>query len=227
MLQKIKKRQNECKWSDKQTLDIINNSFQLPTDDYCTDLNNQKETLGELLSKNQSDYNNLIDEKNKMIKNINYQLLDLDIFKNEIKDQFNELNDTENKKITLIVNDAEKKRLDDVKKFRIAEKNVDNYISSLEKSNRIIENKISGITDEIDTQLTENNKLELNIETNKLLINTTNTSEIIKSNHQILLNKLSKNKTLFYMSIIGIIIILCFIIYLSYKIYYKIKNKKT
>ena len=225
-LQKIKNRQNECKWSDKQTLDIINNSFQLPTDDYCTDLNNQKETLSELLTKNQSDYNNLIDEKNKIIKNINYQLLDLDIFKNEIKDQFNELNDNENKKITLIFKNAEKERADNVKKFRIAEKNVDNYISSLEKSNRIIENKISGITDEIDTQLTENNKLELNIETNKLLINTKNTSEIIKSNHIILLSKLSKTKTLFYMGIIAIIIILCFIIYLSYKIYYKIKNRK-
>ena len=152
-------------------------------------------------------------------------MLDLDIFKNEIKDQFNELNDNENKKLTLIVNDIEKIRLDDLKKFRIAEKNVDNYISSLEKSNRIIENKISGITDEIDTQLTQNNKLELNIQTNKLLINSNDTSEIIKSNYVIVLAKLSRTKTLFYMAIIGIIILICFIMYLSYKIYYKIKNR--
>ena len=223
-LQNIKNKQTECKWTNTQTANIVSNSFKPPTDEYCTDLNIQKETLGDILSKSTQDYQNIMNDKNNMLKDINYQLLDLDLFKNDIKDQFSTLNDTEKQKITLIVNDAEKLRLDNLDKFRQSETNVNNYINTLTTSNRSIENEISGITEDIDTQLTENNKLELNIQTNQLLTSKKDTNEIIKTNKEILLNKLSNTKKDFYVGIFGIIILIFFILFMSYKIYYKIKK---
>ena len=220
-LKNIKNKQTECKWTNLQTANIIGNTFKPPSDEYCSNMNSEKEELGDILSKSTEEYNNIINEKNNIIKDINYQLLDLDLFKNDIKDQFNTLNDTEKQKITLIVNDAEKLRLDNLDKFRQSETNVNNYIDTLTTSNRSIENEISGITQDIDTQLTENNKLELSLETNQLKTSKKDTNEIIKTNKEILLNKLSNSKKDFYIGIFGIIILVFFILFMSYKIYYK------
>ena len=223
-LKNIKDKQTECKWTDLQTANIVSNTFKPPTDEYCSNINTEKETLSEILSAGREDYQNLINEKNNIIKDINYQLLDLDLFKNDIKDQFDTLNETEKQKITLIVNDAEKLRLDNLDKFRQSEINVNDYINKLTTSNRSIENEISGITQDIDTQLTENNQLELNIETNQLKTSKNDTNEIIKTNKEILSNKLSNSKRDFYIGIFGIIILLSFILFMSYRIYYKIKH---
>ena len=92
-------------------IQIISKIFKLPSDEYCNDLDIEKQTLEELLTKSQSEYSNMINEKNKIIADINYQLLDFDIFKNEIKDQFDQLNNSEKEKLTLMVNDTEKLRI--------------------------------------------------------------------------------------------------------------------
>jgi hypothetical protein len=220
-VEKIKNKQAECKWTDDLTYRIISRNYTKPTDAFCADLNTQTEALQSMLGKQGSNYFKLFKQKNNMIKTINYNLVKINNFKNDIQNEFNVLNEKEKVELNKIVEQTERERLDMLEQFRKAEIDVMDYIKYLADSNRDMENEIRGLIGDIDNKLNKNNKLELDISMNSSNAKPDDLQEIINSNGSVLDNQIYYKRNEFMLTITVLLILFIFSGYMMYQTYLK------
>ncbi len=220
-VEKIKNKQAECKWTDDLTYRIISRNYTKPTDAFCADLNTQTEALQSMLGKQGSNYFKLFKQKNNMIKTINYNLVKINNFKNDIEAEFKDLNEKEKVELNKIVEQTERERLDMLEQFRKAEIDVMDYIKYLADSNRDMENEIKGLIGDIDNKLNKNNKLELDISMNSSNAKPDDLQEIINSNGSVLDNQIYYKRNEFMLTITVLLILFIFSGYMMYQTYLK------
>lgn len=220
-IEKIKNKQAECKWTDDLTYRIISRNYTKPTDVFCNDLNIQTEALKNMLEKKGGDYFKLFKQKNDMIKSINYNLVKINNFKNDIEAEFKDLNEKEKFELNKIVEQTETERLAMLEQFRKAEIDVMDYMKYLADSNRDTENEIKGLIGDIDNKLNKNNKLELDISMNSSNAKPDDLQEIINSNDSVLDNQIYYKRNEFMLTITVLLILFIFSGYMMYQTYLK------
>jgi hypothetical protein len=166
-------------------------------------------------------YFKIFNQKNNEIRNINFNLVKINLFKNDIEVSFKDLNEKEKLELNKIVEMVEKERLDMLQQFRKAEIDVIDYIKFLADSNNSMENEIKGLSEDIDGKLNQNNKLELDISINSSNAKSDDLEEIIKSNESVIDNQIYYKRNEFLLMIIVLIILIIFIGIMSYKAYLK------
>jgi len=224
---KIKADQKECNWNDDQVNKIIARRFVEPSDDYCKNLRGKLEEMGGRGSNNEVLIGEIGDIKNKMdsniteIENINYQLAELELFKTDVNDMFNNLILEEKKELEEEINKEEEERLTSMSEFRKYENEMNAFIKELSSGNLKLEQKISGMIEEIDMDLHENNNIELNLLKNNDYSEKGNKAvkTIVDENLGLLKNKLATARNDYYISILMIVILGLFIIYVGYETY--------
>lgn len=220
-VEKIKNKQVECKWSDDLTYRILSRNYTQPTAEFCENIKTQVDLLQKTLYTTKGGYSKLFNQKNKNIKNINYNLAKINAFKNDIEASFIDLNEKESLELNKIVEMVEKERLDVLQQFRKAEIDVMDYIKYLADSNSSMENEIKGLMGDIDGKLNQNNKLELDISINSSNAKSDDLEEIIKSNESVIDNQIYYKRNEFILIISILIILIIFIGIMSYKAYLK------
>ena len=173
-----------------------------------------EDTLKEALSMNRDEILSLIDTKNTMLRDINYQILELQSYRNEIKDQFDIINEKEKKEILILSGKAEKDRIKNMSDYKKAEKKTNSFIEYLAKSNKKLESQIGNLTTSIDTKLQINDKIESQIENNKKNVQSEDQSEVIKVNQSLVESEATSMKNEFFIAIIIIVVTILFILYL-------------
>ncbi len=217
----IMNEQQKCNWTNTQTYKIISNTFEVPSPEYCKKLQENEDTIRDALSSNREEILKLIDEKNAMIKDINYQMVELQLFRNEINDSFSILNETEKKELLLLSDNEEKNRIKNMDSYRKYSKDINSFISYLSTSNKELERQISNSSKDIDVKLQINNKLEQEIDYNKKSTLSEEDSEIIDVNQKLITSQVSSIKTTFYLELGVIIISILVILYIGYRTYHK------
>jgi hypothetical protein len=217
----IMNEQQKCNWTNTQTYKIISNTFGVPSPEYCKKLQESEDTIRDALSSNREEILKLIDEKNAMIKDINYQMIELQLFRNEINDSFSILNEAEKKELLLLSDNEEKNRIKNMDSYRKYSKDINSFISYLSTSNKELESQISNSSKDIDVKLQINNKLEQEIDYNTKSTLSEEDSEIIDVNEKLITSQVSSIKTTFYLQLGVIIISILFILYIGYRTYHK------
>jgi len=217
----IMNTQNQCNWTDTQTANILLHRYEIPSPDYCKKLQKTEDTIKEALSMSRDEIISIIETKNVILRDINYQILELQSYRNEIKDQFDILNEKEKTEILILSQKAEKDRVTYMDDYKKAENETNSFIESLAKSNKNLETQIGNLTTSIDTKLQINDKLESQIENNIKNVQTDDQNEIINVNKSLVESQVSTMKNEFFIAIIIICVTILFILYLGYKTYNK------
>jgi hypothetical protein len=220
-VEKIKNKQTECKWTDDLTFRVLSRNYVQPTSAFCEDLNTQVNSLKEMLGTRRGGFFKLFNQKNNEIRNINYTLAKINVFKNDIEAEFNDLNEKEKLELNKIVDLAENERLGILEQFRKAEIDVMDYIKYLADSNRSSENEIKGLMGDIDNKLNQNNKLELDISINSSNSKSDDLEELITSNELVIDNQIYYKRNELLLIIIVLIILITFIGIMVYQTYLK------
>ena len=223
-VEKIKNKQSECKWSDDQTYRILSRNYTEPTAQFCEDLNTQVSALKQMLGTSRIGYYKLFRSKINEIRNINYNIAEVEVFKNEISTIFNDLNEKEKLELTKIVELTENERVDMLEQFRKAEIDIIDYIKYLAGSNHSMENEIKGLIQDIGEKLDTNNKLELAISINSSNVKSDDLQEIINENGSIIDNQIYYKRNEFILISIILIALITFISLMSYKTYLHFLN---
>jgi DNA-binding Xre family transcriptional regulator len=115
----------------------------------------------------------------------------------------------------------EEERLTSMSEFRKYENEMNAFIKELSSGNLKLEQKISGMIEEIDMDLHENNNIELNLLKNNDYSEKGNKAvkTIVDENLGLLKNKLATARNDYYISILMIVILGLFIIYVGYETY--------
>ncbi len=217
----IMNEQQKCNWTNTQTTKILTNSFEVPSPEYCKKLQEREDVIRDSLTSNKEEILRLIDEKNAMIKDLNYQMLELQLFRNEINESFSILNENEKKEILALSDKEETERIKNIDLYRKSSKEANSFISYLSNSNKDLESQISNSSKDIDVKLQINNKLEKEINYNKKSTLSEEDSEIIDVNKKLITSQVSSIKTTFYLELLVIIISVLCILYLGYRTYHK------
>lgn len=166
-------------------------------------------------------YSKIFNQKINEIRNINYTLAKIDVFKNDIEAEFKSLNEKEKLELNKVVENIEAERLAMLEQFRKSEIDVIDYIKYLADSNRSMENEIRGLSEDIDGKLNQNNKLELDISINSSNAKSDNLQELIDSNESVVDNQIYYKRNEFMLLVTVLIILIVFIGIMSYKTYLK------
>jgi hypothetical protein len=164
--------------------------------------------------------NNEIDE---IIKKNNKEKSDLNLFNEEIKNNFNNLIEKQIQDLNIIITNNENKRLEYLSKFRKAEEKTNTFITVLANLNKNTEKEVQNLVNGLDIKLEKNIELSLKLSKNEPSKSFEDLSENINTNYSIVQSVLSTEKRNFFLSLIEII----FIIILFYLIITKIFNRKT
>jgi hypothetical protein len=221
--EKINLAKEKCKWTDEQTNRIIRREYKEPTEEYCQDLSIKTEAMEVTAATSETQFQTMFQVKNSEISQINFQLLQLETFREDIKHEFETLNSKEEEELIKLAETSEVERLQNIKDYKKADSELNKFIISTAELNKQMENRIKTMMNDVDEKLTENNDIKLNVEKNRSL-KEPGLDGIIDGNQIIIDNKLSTYWKLFYGTAFSILIMLFVILFMGYKTYHKFMN---
>jgi len=199
--------------------------------DYLLQYSNQKlnyllEDSNKNLEESQTDGNDdENDDENNInpdINNINpesdsdimKEISDLNLFNDQIKNDFSNLIEQKIQELNTIINNNESKRLDFINQFRESEGETDTFINVLINLNKNTEKNVQKLINGLDGKLEKNIQLSLKLSQNEPNKSFEDLTENVNTNFNMIKTSLASEKRNFF---IGIVII-CFILLLFYYI---------
>lgn len=223
-VQRINGMKEKCKWTTQRINDIINRNFIPPTEEYCSTLKQQVNDLSLMLSGGDESLHQQIEDNLKIIENIDKEIESIQSFKNDVISMYDQIKSSDIKDLRLIVDKKESERLDNLVKFRKAEKDTDDFITEMTANNEKADKTVIGLVDEIDRKLVENNQLGLSLKTGKSKAEINNYKDIISNNDQVVTKQLQNGYRQFYISAFILICIIIAIMFMTFKTYNKFMN---